>query len=115
MSDPVTYEEWAIGTAKTLSHMLRDLEARMAANIDAGNCPYGFPEDATPKEVVAGAVLMVVCGMLADEEDGGGRSLVLRAADKFKNMGLPGAEEIRVAADVVFDTLGAKRQRHRWN
>lgn len=115
MSHDMTYEEWSIGMAKAVSAMLQTIEDNLTASIESGDCPFALPPDTTPTEIVGGAVLMVLCGMLADEDADGGRAIVMRAADKFKGMSLPGAEDIRAAADAVMDTLGAVRNRHRWN
>ena len=114
MNNHLSFEQWSVSMAKTLSSMLDTLEERVTEALDGGDCPYDLPDGIEPCEVVAGAVLLVFCGMLADEKPNT-RGLLMRAADRIRGMKIPEADNIREAADELLDTLGAVRTRHRWN
>ena len=114
MSEQVAFESWAIGVARSLSELLQTVENNGVRALSEGDCPYSLPDGVRFTEVIAAALLMVLCGMLADE-DGGGKDILMSAADRLRAIGIPGAEEIREAADGVLDTMGAVRTKHRWN
>ena len=113
MSNQKTYVEWCVGMARTLSDVLQTTESKMVGAMEAGESPYDLPDGIHPADVLAGGILLVICGMLADES---GKSGVLRkAAERLRDSALPEGEEIRTAADAVLDAMGAVRTRHRWN
>lgn len=113
MSKQKTYVEWCVSMARTLSDVLFTTENRMVEAMEAGESPYDLPDGIHPADVIAGGVLLVICGMLADES---GQSGVLRkAADRLRDAALPEGEDIRSAADAILDAMGAVRTRHRWN
>lgn len=113
MPEEMNYHEWCIGTARAIAAVLQDLEVKMRKQLADETCPYELPDGVDPREVVAGAILMVVCGMVVDPD--GDKGVVMRAAERLRSQDLPAAEEVREAVDSVMDTLGLKRTRHLWN
>jgi hypothetical protein len=111
---PVTYSTFCVAIARGIARTLQDLEAKCERAVKNGDCPYDLPPDSSVGEMMVGAVLLMFCGMLAQESQYGNKMLL--AAERMAADGtLPMSEEIREYAEAVLNTLGVKRTRHNWN
>lgn len=107
-----TFSQLCLGLCGQIGTMLRDLDDAVEDRMPA--LPHPHPELFDSGELVAGGLLLLVCGMLADED--GGRNILMAAAEKLRAENtLPMAEEIRKAAEQVFNTLGITLTSHLWN
>jgi hypothetical protein len=93
--------------------LLKKLETDVSEAVIMGQCPYDLPEDSSPAEMIAGGVLLLFCGMIADPD--GGRDLLMQAASKLQAANLPMAEDIRKSAEHLLNTLGIRCTSHLWN
>lgn len=107
-----TFSQLCLGFCGQIGTMLHELDDAIEERMPA--LPHPHPEQFDSGELVAGGLLLLVCGMLADED--GGRDILMAAAEKLRAENtLPMAEEIRKAAEQVFNTLGITRTSHLWN
>ena len=111
---PATYTAFCVAIARGIARTLQDLEQKCQRAVANGECPYELPPDSSVGELMVGAVLMMFCGMLAQEKDYGNK-MILAAERISKDGTVPMSEEIREYAEAVLNQLGAKKTRHLWN
>lgn len=108
------YTPLCMSFCQEIAKMLRKFERNIDKGLKAGMAPYDFPKGSTTAELIAGGVLLLFVGMVADDD--GGKDLLMAAASKLRSESdMPMAEEIRRASDALLDTLGVKRTSHLWN
>jgi hypothetical protein len=65
--------------------------------------------------VVAGALMLVLFGMVCDDEEGGGFDTLAKASRMFEGTKFPKSNEIRQSLMKLMDGMGLPDERHYWN
>jgi hypothetical protein len=107
-----------LSASKDLVANCKDLEEVLSEAMDNGDIPPELAQsEFTPKMYVTGALLLVVCGIMADPGDDS--DAMEQAAQAIRHSGVASDwitnDAIRRRIDKVLDCLGVKQTRHLWN
>lgn len=107
-----------IALAMQLSKRLKKAEAYATESMIEGRFPrFVNNQEVGPKTYVAGALLLTLCGMVAENDSD--KHALLQAADLLKPLNLSKdaelSEHIRSVLEEVLQVLGARKTRHLWN